>query len=141
MPIRSAKEADALGIAALLEELGYPAAAERVLRRLRTLLPRDDYAVLVAEQDQILLGLGCVHVFPALHVDEPVALLTALVVAASARGSGFGRSLVTELESFARSHGCTRILVTTANERADAHMFYEQLGYTCTGRRYAKQPL
>lgn len=141
MPIRTAREDDAAGLAALLEELGYPTAAERVLRRLRRLLSRDDHAVLVVEQDQTLLGLGCVHVFPVLLADDPVALLTALVVAASARGRGLGSSLVGELENFARSQGCTRILVTTASPRTDAHAFYERLGYTFTGRRYAKQPL
>lgn len=141
MAIRSARDSDASGVAVLLGELGYPASAEQVLNRLSVLLPRDDYAVLVAHVGEDLLGLGCVHVLPVLHSDEPLGLLTALVVTASARKSGVGRSLVEGLEDFARSCGCRRILVTTANQRAAAHAFYERLGYAFTGRRYAKQPL
>ena len=128
-------------MAVLLAELGYPATPEAMSRRVRTLLSREDHAVLVADDGQALVGLGCAHVFPVLHSDEPVALITALVVAASARGSGYGRSIVVELEHFARSLGCRRILVTTAIHRSDAHAFYERLGYTFTGRRYVKQPL
>ena len=34
-------------------------------------------------------------------------------------------------------HG--RVTLTTANHRADAHKFYENIGYECTGRRYIKK--
>lgn len=128
-------------MAGLLAELGYPAPADEVARRLRALLARDDYAVQVAEDGPALVGLGCVHVFPVLHAEKPLALLTALVVTPAARGGGHGRRLVSALEDFARSRGCGRIVVTTANRRADAHAFYERIGYSFTGRRYARQPL
>jgi GNAT superfamily N-acetyltransferase len=141
MKIRRAILTDAAEIASLLSELGYPASAGAVAARLDPLLPRDDYAVLVAQGDSVVVGLGAVHVFPVIHADGPVALITALVVAGAARGGGIGRGLVAEMEGFARSQGCARILVTTANHRADAHAFYERLGYSFTGRRYAKQPL
>lgn len=141
MPIRTVRETDASGLARLLDELGYPAPVERVVQRLPDLLSRPDHVVLVSEEGGVLIGLACAHVFPVIHRDEPVALITALVVSASARRRSQGRDLVRALEEFARSRGCGRILVTTANQRSDAHAFYERLGYTFTGRRYAKQPL
>jgi predicted N-acetyltransferase YhbS len=138
MPIRLAKESDAESVATLLENLGYPATTAQVAGRVRAILLRDDYSILVADNDNALLGVGSVHVFPCLH-SEPVALLTALVVDISARGTGLGRTLVTGLEDFAVMHRCERILATTANHRSGAHAFYEKLGFSFTGRRYVKQ--
>lgn len=141
MTLRSPQTADAGAVAELLAELGYPAEDHWVTDRLSVLLSRSDYGIVVAEERGIVLGLGAAHVFPVLHAERPVTLITALVVAEAARGRGVGRALVGHLEEFARSQGCTRIVVTTANHRAAAHAFYERLGYTFSGRRYAKQPL
>jgi GNAT superfamily N-acetyltransferase len=60
------------------------------------------------------------------------------VVEESMRGTGVGRAIVDEAERWARERDCHRIVVTTALRRADAHAFYERIGYTHTGRRYAK---
>jgi GNAT superfamily N-acetyltransferase len=139
--IRRAVPGDAEPLAALLGELGYPAAADDVARRLAVLLVRDDYGVFVAGAGDRPVGLGSVHVFPAIHADRPVALITALVVADAARGGGHGARLVAALEGFAREKDCERIMVTTANHRAGAHAFYERLGYAFDGRRYAKREL
>ena len=139
MRIRDATEDDSPSIARLLDELGYPATPEQVVRRVASLIARDDYAVLVVEADDEILGVGTAHVFPVIHQEGPVAIIAALVVSSSVRRSGVGRNLVTELERFAHSSGCKRLQVTTANHRADAHAFYERLGFVFTGRRYVKE--
>ena len=139
--IRDALPGDREALAALLGELNYPAGAEEVARRLGVLSEGGDQAVLVAEVEGKVVGLGCIHVFPVLHADEPLGLITALVVAEGARSGGAGRALVEALEAYARSRGCVRVAVTTANQRAGAHAFYERLGYAHTGRRYVKQPI
>jgi GNAT superfamily N-acetyltransferase len=54
------------------------------------------------------------------------------------RGSGVGRVIVQAAEHWARERGCRRMVVTTALRRVDAHAFYERIGFTHTGRRYAK---
>jgi ribosomal protein S18 acetylase RimI-like enzyme len=137
--IRPASASDVGASASLLAELGYPASEEALARRLALLIPRTDYRVLVAERDGEVAGLGAVHVFPAIHSDHALAFIAALVVSAAARGSGIGARIVREMEMFAISHGCDRILVTTANHRDGAFRFYERLGYDFTGRRYAKR--
>ena len=136
--IRAAAASDVAGCAALLGQLGYPATPESLARRLSILLPRDDYALRVAQHDAALVGLAAVHVFPAIHSDRPLAFIAALVVAEAQRGTGIGARLVAELEAFATRNGCDRIIVTTANHREGAHRFYDRLGYEFTGRRYAK---
>jgi hypothetical protein len=55
MPIRPAKESDAGAVATLLENLGYPATTDQVSGRLRAILLRDDYSILVADDGNALL--------------------------------------------------------------------------------------
>lgn len=137
--VRGAAAPDAGRCAELLTELGYPSSGEALVRRMKALLARPDYRVAVATREEMVVGLGAVHVFPAIHSDQPLAFIAALVVGAAHRGAGVGARLVAELEAFAASHGCDRILVTTATRRDGAHRFYERLGYDFTGRRYAKR--
>lgn len=136
--IRQAQLGDSAELATLLIELGYPSDPNAIYRRLQTLLPRSDCRVSVAAIEGALGGFGMVHIYPAIHADAPGALIAALVVRESLRGKGIGRSLVADLEGYARERGCDRIMVTTANYRSGAHRFYECLGYDFTGRRYAK---
>lgn len=131
-------------LSALLGELGYPATAEEVGRRLArlgpTLDPASRDAVFCARDGTSarVLGMLALHRFSALHDDADVALITALVVAQAARGSGVGRQLVDRALDTARAWGCKRVIVTTHVRRADAHAFYERIGFELTGRRYAK---
>lgn len=136
--VREATDGDAAALASLLGELGYPVAAEALLPRMRRMLARDDQKVLVAEGEGTPLGLLALHVFPTLAYDSDIALIMALVVTERARGLGVGRALIDRGEEMAKSLGATRLLVTTHNRRADAHAFYERLGFEFTGRRYVR---
>ena len=136
--VREATERDAAALAPLLGELGYPVATDRLVLRLRRMLGRDDQKILIAERDDAVLGLLALHVFPALAYDGDLALIMALVITEPARGLGVGRTLIDRAESMARSLGATRLMVTTHNRRADAHAFYERLGFEFTGRRYVR---
>jgi GNAT superfamily N-acetyltransferase len=99
---------------------------------------RDRVFVAIGEANGEALGFLSLHQFAGLHDDAPVALITALVVATRARGLGVGRQLVDRAVDAARDWGCTRLLVTTHVRRADAHAFYEHIGFELTGRRYVK---
>jgi GNAT superfamily N-acetyltransferase len=145
MPIiRPASADDASAIAPLLGELGYPSEADRVRARMGRVLgttgdsPTDSVFVATDEASGGVLGMLSLHRFSALHDDAPVALITALVVADRARGLGVGRQLVDRAIDAARGWRCTRLLVTTHVRRADAHAFYERIGFELTGRRYVK---
>lgn len=136
--VRDATLADVPKVAPLLGELGYPVDGATLAGRMRTMLARDDQKILIAENVEGALGLLALHVFPALAYDGNVALIMALVVTAGARGLGVGRALVDRADAVARSLGSTRLLVTTHVRRADAHAFYERLGFEFTGRRYVR---
>ena len=138
MIVRDATAADAPALAPLLGELGYPAAADALASRMQRMLARDDQRVFVAERDGRALGLLALHVFPVLAYDRDLAMIMALVVTESARGLGVGRALIERAEAVAKSLGASRLMVTTHVRRADAHAFYERLGFEFTGRRYVR---
>ena len=68
-----------------------------------------------------------------------MAMLSVLVVSAQARRRGIGRSLVNEAEQWARASGAGRVVIASGLARADAHGFYESLGYQHNARRYSKR--
>ena len=138
MVVRDATVEDAPALAPLLGELGYPAPVDALASRIRRMLGRDDQRVLVAERDGAALGLLALHVFPVLAYDRDLAMIMALVVTESARGLGVGRALIDRAEAVGKSLGASRLMVTTHVRRADAHAFYERLGFEFTGRRYVR---
>jgi GNAT superfamily N-acetyltransferase len=136
--IRAPTDRDALRLASLLGELGYPAEAKDLPRRLATLSERGDATAFVAEVDSVVVGVATVHTFASIHAEREVAWLTTLVVAREVRQRGTGRAFVAAAERWARGKGCQRPSVTTGLHRADAHSFYDRLGYEHTGHRYSK---
>ncbi len=136
--IRPAILSDAAALSWLVGELGYPALRDDMPPRLQAIESSGHAVALVAEIDGAVVGLLTTHLFSTIHSSVPVALLTALVVAEGARGSGVGRGLVARAEEWARSRGALRITVTSGAQRADAHEFYERIGYARTGVRFGK---
>jgi GNAT superfamily N-acetyltransferase len=137
--IRPAASGDAATLGRLLEQLGYPTDADEIPQRLEKLHARPGTAVLVAENERgEVVGVVTIHLFPALHSDEPAAWLTAVVVDESARGQGVGSALVARAEEWAAEHGATRIALTSALHREAAHDFYKARDYEHTGVRLTK---
>jgi N-acetylglutamate synthase-like GNAT family acetyltransferase len=136
--IRDARAEDAKVLARLLDQLGYPSSTEAVARRVRELTSSEADRLLVAEVDEQVVGFAGVHVSLAVEYDKPAAKLSAIAVDEAHRRRGVGEALVEAAVQEARARGCGLIFLTTAERRADAHAFYEALGFEFTGRRYAK---
>lgn len=62
-----------------------------------------------------------------------------LIVTAHARGRGIGSALVAAAEARLSGCGCKLIEVTSNIKLAEAHLFYERLGYEQTSYRFAKE--
>ncbi|UXI68113.1 GNAT family N-acetyltransferase [Tahibacter amnicola] len=137
MMIRTATPDDAEGLAPLLGELGYPSDPSSVALRMTRLRQDLRAVVLVAETAGNLVGVATAHVRDSLNHDEPAAQLTLLVVDSRVRGSGVGQALVSAGMDWARTQGARRLTVNTAVHREAAHRFYENRGFTLSGRRYA----
>ena len=136
--IRDAIIEDAAVIAVLLGELGYPSQPDGVRARLARLLVGEGSRVFVAEREAKVLGVLGLHRMPVLTSLSDIAMIIALVVTERDRRSGVGRLLLARAEDEARAWQCGRIMVTSAERRAEAHAFYQHLGYEYTGRRFAK---
>lgn len=122
----------------LLGELGYPAPAAEIPQRLAA-LAHSGAVVYVAEVDGQVAGVITGHALHTINSTPRQAQLTALVVGEHARGRGVGRRLVQEIEQWAIARGAARITLTSALHRAEAHAFYEGLGYAKSGVRLAKE--
>ena len=59
-------------------------------------------------------------------------------VASSRRGQRIGEALIRDAEARARAAHCTLIQFTTNRSRAEAHRFYDRLGFTASHIGYKK---
>ncbi len=127
--IRTAGTDDSPRIAALLDQLGYPADAGEVTTRLAHWRDDPNSVLLVAEMDGRVVGVAATHAFPLLEYSARRGRLVALVVDDAVRGQGAGRALVEAAEQSARELGCRDMEVTSSRDRAAAHAFYARLEY------------
>lgn len=140
IPVRPAREGDAAEIARLSAQLGYPADAAVMRRRLARIASRADQAVFVAggaagpapeRPGRPPALLGWIHVACGMWLESgESAEILGLVVEAAARRAGVGRRLAGVAEQWSRSAGLARILVRSNTVRTEAHVFYPNLGYT-----------
>jgi GNAT superfamily N-acetyltransferase len=130
-------DGDAASVVPLLLELGYsvePAAIPARIAAIRR--ERGDVFVAVGG-DGKTLGVIALMKLAVLHAAGPVGMITALVVSSRARGQGVGRQLVDRAKEWAKREACVRLIVTSGEQRADAHAFYPACGLPYTGRRFA----
>lgn len=136
--IRDARREDAAALVELLDQLGYPASAGAVTRRVERLAASAADHLVVAELDGRVVGLAALHVSSSVEHDEDAGKLSAMIVDEAYRRRGIGEALVVAIEREARTRGCRLLFLTTAEHRKDAHEFYRRVGFEETGRRFAK---
>ena len=135
--VRSARLADALRLATLSAELGYPVAEETMSARLARLLACPTDLVLVAESTEGAV-VGWVHAAEQelLEAERRCEIL-GLVVDAAHRGRGAGSRLVHAVEQWAASRGLELVAVRSNVSRLESHPFYERLGYVRVKTQHA----
>lgn len=132
--IREAEVRDIPTLVSLIGSLGYEVDERGLGARLNE-VAEQGRPTLIAETARIV---GCITLgmTPVLHRPRPVGRITMLVVAEDARGQGVGRLLVEAAEHRLREAGCGLIEVTSNLRRAEAHAFYERLGYERSSYRF-----
>ena len=136
--IRKASVDDSEPIATLVTGLGYPTSTNQMRRRLETILDDNQYQTFVAWEDGQVLGFVGTRSGPLYEDDECYGQIMALAVAPSRQRRGVGRMLLQVAESTLIERGVRVLVVTSGNQRSNAHAFYERCGYSFTGRRYKK---
>lgn len=129
LTIRPPHPNDAPRLAELSTQLGYPASADDIARRLAKLLPRTEHFLRVAESPAGE-AIGWIHAEERQILESgPWCEIMGLVVDAGQRGHGAGRALVSEVEAWARDRGVRAVKVRSNVAREDSHPFYLRLGY------------
>lgn len=136
--IRDATAGDAADIAQLLGELGYPSTVEQARARIERIGRHEDCRIRVFVEGESLLAMIAMQRIHAIEHDVPVLHLSALVVSSAARRRGIGRMLIDDAEAFARASQCVRISLGSGLQRANAHAFYESIGFTRSGIRFRR---
>jgi GNAT superfamily N-acetyltransferase len=128
--IRQAREQDDAEIARLAGQLGYPASADVIRRRLQRLLGSSSDIVFAAETSDGGLA-GWIHGVLSQFLESDYRLeIAGLVVDERFRCKGVGRDLVKRVEQWAVEHGVAQASVRCRATRSEAHRFYESLGYS-----------
>jgi len=125
--VRDARPGDAVRLAELTAQLGYPADVSAIRQAL---LERAEglYAALVIERDGEILGYADVGVEHVLHTGARGELF-GLVVDEQQRSGGVGARLVAAAEDWTRARGLETLRVRSNVVRTRARAFYERLGY------------
>jgi GNAT superfamily N-acetyltransferase len=98
--------------------------------RLQRVLASAGDAVFVAEADGVGL-VGWIHGVLSQFLEADFRLeIAGLVVDERFQRRGGGRDLVTHVERWAVEHGVVQASVRCRTTRAEAHRFYESLGYS-----------
>ena len=120
---------DVKPVAALSVQLGYPVSEIELQDRFLRITATNGNGIFVALNNaQTVIGWMHVHVVDRLEVGR-YADIGGIVVAETMRGRGAGRALMLCAETWAREQGFDRVKLSSGAHRADAHAFYEHIGY------------
>jgi GNAT superfamily N-acetyltransferase len=126
--IRVMAEADLGAARALLAQLGYDLPWDEVRRRFAAIAAAAGHAVFVTEAEGRVVAI--MHLFARPAFDKsPEVVVQAIVVDAAQRGRGFGRMLMEAAEDWAAQRGYASVSLYSQTGRANAHAFYDALGY------------
>ena len=137
MLIRLARDGDLEEILRLLaadalqpESVGPPAPA-CYANAFRAMQADPNNQIWVAEKDGRVAGtFQLTFIRHLMRRGRDVAQIESVRIARELRGQGLGAELMRFAVERARERGCSRVQLTSDKSRADAHRFYERLGFT-----------
>ena len=113
--------------------LGYDVDISTVRNQIKKLsCDNKNHILAVYEDDNIHKVIGFVHaqVYESVYSDTGLNIL-GLAVDPQFQGRGVGKKLMCCIEKYAMDNGISFIRLNSANHRAEAHKFYENIGYKC----------
>ncbi|GIO90953.1 MULTISPECIES: GNAT family N-acetyltransferase [Paenibacillus] len=131
---------DAAVLSALFTEfVGKESDIEAMKQQIERLSAKPEYYVAGAYRNEKLVGtaMGIVCI-DLVGNCKPFLLIENVVVSPDAQGKGVGKGLMQELQRFAEEHQCNYMILASSNERADAHRFYESIGFAGAKRGFMK---
>lgn len=115
-----------------------PDTIERFFQRLACY---PDYHLYLMEVAGQALGTYALLILDNLgHGGLPLAIVESVVVARRARGRGLGRRMMLDARDRARAAGCYKLMLSSNLKRAEAHAFYDALGFERHGYSFRVTP-
>lgn len=100
-----------------------------------------NYRLFVAVDGTTVVGSYALLVMHNLaHRGTPSAIAEDVVVAADRQGKGIGRQMMAHAVEEARAAGCYKLALSSNRKRAQAHAFYESLGFAQHGLSFVIEP-
>ncbi|MBT2287817.1 GNAT family N-acetyltransferase [Paenibacillus albidus] len=111
-------------------------------QRLGEISNNPDSFLYVYEVDHLIVGTVHLHLcMDALSGERPFAVIERMIVTPEMRGAGYGAALMDHAEKRAAARGALKVMLSSAAGRAEAHVFYERLGYDGNGSKLFKKYL
>ncbi len=134
---RKARLSDVEAVAPLVNTLAGEASDEEVRRRLKRMMFRPSYHVLVAAHSGKIVGLNILREGLFLGADAPGLQSLSLVVDSGYRGKGIATYLLERALEKSAKEGFCQLWGLTQHEHL--HEFYQNLGFENTGVRFVIQ--
>jgi len=100
-------------------------------QQLESILSRDDISILVAEENDRVIGTCTVSIIPNLTRGmRPYALIENVVTLQEARRTGAGRAVMAQAVTLAEEKDCYKIMLLTGRKDEYVHAFYQSLGFS-----------
>ena len=104
---------------------------ENYVKAFREIEASPTNELIVAELDGKVIGTLQLTYTPSLsYQGSKRCTVESVRIDSSLRGKGIGRDMMLWVIERAKSKGCNSMQLTSHNERADAHRFYERLGFS-----------
>lgn len=129
MEIKNATKEDVEGILALQNQIyRIDKLPENAAEILEGLIGSTYCQILVAKENNTVLGSCFLYILPVPAHGKPFAFLEGTVVDKNHRGQGIGSKLTEKAIEVARQKNAYKIIFTSGFDREDIHKFYEKLG-------------
>ena len=127
--IRRAVLSDAVELARLTTQLGYPTSAMEITPRLTRLLASSTDCLLIAQTSNSKLA-GWIHGFLSQLLESDYRVeIGGLLVDESLRRQGIATQLLQAIENWALERGAVELSVRCREDRLEAHSFYQRLSF------------
>ena len=110
---------------------GSPRQAEKLFDRISRY---PNYKIYVAVADNEIVGSFALLVMDNLaHMGAPSAIVEDVVVTPHRQGQGIGTHMMQFAMDQCKKHGCYKLVLSSNKKRAEAHKFYQKLGFELHG--------
>ncbi|WP_353120325.1 GNAT family N-acetyltransferase [Myroides odoratus] len=138
MKIRTMEEKDAVVVADLLTQLGYPDTLDFLPAKIVKMRQDSREKLLVVEEQDQVIGFISLYLIPQLAVRGDFMRISYFAVDAEARSKGVGKQVEEYTTALARQMGCDRIELHSHSRRTQAHDFYLRQGYEEVPKYFVK---